>query len=174
MMKTRKKVGLRRAHRRYHGRAVRRHAAIATGCSSHNESRQRFVNAVQITIAPPVRIIAAGPLASTAAPRNKQNSAAQKMRGKEELASCNVIAAETMARHSIALKGMSVAAEWEKPTMATEEGAINRKLRARSHRSSRNPSQASASVASKADNALGKRAAASLTPKILKLSAAPQ
>jgi hypothetical protein len=75
---------------------------------------------------------------------------------------------------NIALKGMSVAAAWEKPIIPTVVGSRSSSQRAVSAPQMRHPSQAIANVASKAEIALGRRAAASLTPKSLKQIAAPQ
>src|ERR1041384_5404531 len=74
MMKMRKKSGLRRAQRMYQGRAVKQKDAIAAGCSRRNASRQRLVKVAQKKPAPPVKMKAAGPLASTASPRKKPKS----------------------------------------------------------------------------------------------------
>src|ERR1700741_3589683 len=71
MMKTRKKSGLRRAQRTYHGRAVRQKLAMATGLRQRKASGQRLVKAAQIRTAPPERMRAAGPLARVARPRKK-------------------------------------------------------------------------------------------------------
>src|SRR5713226_8622105 len=84
MMKMRKKSGLRRAHRMYHGRAVREKDAIAAGCKTRKASRQRLVKSAQKKTAPPERMMAAGPLARTARPRKEPNkrSAGQSVRGR--------------------------------------------------------------------------------------------
>src|SRR5260370_12404460 len=74
MMKTRKKSALRRAHRRYQGRAVTQKEAIAAGCSRRKASLQRLVKTAQKRTAPPDKMIAAGPFASTASPRKKPKS----------------------------------------------------------------------------------------------------
>jgi hypothetical protein len=79
-----------------------------------------------------------------------------------------------MAIVSMPAKGMSVAAAWEKPIIPTVVGSRRRSQRAVSAPYTRQASQAIARVAKRAARALGKRAAASLTPNILKLSAAPQ
>jgi len=79
-----------------------------------------------------------------------------------------------MATVSMAAKGMSVAAAWEKPIMPTVVGSKSNTHRAVSAPQMRQASHAMASVPSRAQTALGRRAAASLTPKSLKLSAAPQ
>src|ERR1700732_1901407 len=71
MIKMRRKSGLRRAQRMYHGKAVRQKPAMVLGLKRRSASRQRFVNSAQKNTAPPQRIIAAGPLANTASPRKK-------------------------------------------------------------------------------------------------------
>src|SRR5208282_1025291 len=71
MMKMRRKSGLRRAQRRYQGRAVAQKAARAAGWKRRKASRQRLVKRAQKKTAPPARMMAAGPLARTARPRKK-------------------------------------------------------------------------------------------------------
>src|SRR6267143_4788068 len=71
MMKMRKKSGLRRAQRMYHGRAVRQNAAIAAGRKRRRASRQRLAKSAQKNTAAPQRMMPAGPFASTARPRKK-------------------------------------------------------------------------------------------------------
>src|ERR1700756_5980 len=73
MMKMRKNSGLRRAQRMYQGRAVAQNAMIAAGGRKGEVSRQRLVKRAQKKIAPPQRIIAAGPFAKTASPRKIPN-----------------------------------------------------------------------------------------------------
>src|SRR6266403_3717560 len=153
MMKTRKKSGLRRAQRMYQGSAVRQKVAMATGCRQRKASRQRLVKTAQRRTAPPERIIAAGPLARVAMPRKKPKRKEVKeveeinevkertelveivspcgctVRGGTRFRSC---AAKTMAIVSMAAKGMSVAAAWEKPIMPTVVGRRSRSQRAAS------------------------------------------
>src|SRR5271165_3966466 len=180
MTKTRKKSGLRRAHKMYQGSAVAQNAAIAAGCSRRKASRQRLVKMAQKKIAPPLRRIAAGPLASTARPRKKPKRSGGSHGVRGRIGECSVrvrpsvTAAQTMAIVSVPLKGISVAAAWEKPIMPTQVGSNSMSHRAVAAPYTRSANQAIANVASSADTALGKRAAASLTPKSLKLSAALQ
>src|SRR6266478_134068 len=116
MMKMRKKSGLRRAQRMDHGRAVRQKDASAAGRKRRKVSRQRLVKSAQKKMAPPERMIAAGPLARTARPRKKPKriKASQGVWGRMGVFSLRVrprtTAAQTMAVVSMALKGMSVAA----------------------------------------------------------------
>src|SRR3981081_3928358 len=100
----------------YQGRAVRQKVMMARGWRQRKASRQRPLKIAQKNIAPPERMIAAGPLASTASPRKMPNraSASQDFFGLicEFLlrVSPMITAAQTMAMVSIALKGISVAA----------------------------------------------------------------
>src|SRR5467141_1839878 len=116
MMKMRKKSGLRRAQRMYQGRAVRQKEAMATGCKRRKASCQRLVKSAHKKMAPPDRMMAAGPLARTARPRKnpKRMRASQGVRGRIGVFSLRVrprtTAAQTIAIVSIALKGMSVEA----------------------------------------------------------------
>src|SRR5258708_34620791 len=109
-MKMRKKSGFRRAQRMYQGSAVRQKDAMAEGCKRRKASRQRLVKTAQKKTAPPERMVAAGPLASTARPRKKPDriSASQGIRGRIGVFSLRVrprtTAAQTMAIVSIALK----------------------------------------------------------------------
>src|SRR5258708_29006717 len=108
-MKMRKKSGFRRAQRMYQGSAVRQKDAMAEGCKRRKASRQRLVKSAQKKTAPPERMMAAGPLASTARPRKKPNkmSAGQGVRGRIGVFSFRVspktTAAQSMAIVSIAL-----------------------------------------------------------------------
>src|SRR4029077_7389654 len=146
---------------------------------------------------PPQRMIPAGPLAGTARPRKKPKREAAK-EGEEvndvsdEAGGCGDdcfgaemgersggtrqrrILAATMAMLNMALKGMSVAAAGEKLIMPTVVGRRSRSQRAVSGPYRRRASHAIARVVRSAETALGRRAAASLTPKSLKLRAAPQ
>src|SRR3984957_18458705 len=128
MIKMRKKSGLRRAQITYQGNAVAQNARIATGCNRRNASRQRFVNIAQKKIAPPHRIIAAGPLASTAKPKKspKEIKPSHGVRGKMGVLSFWIsrrqTAAQTMATVIIAANGISVAAAWENPIIPTVDG----------------------------------------------------
>src|SRR6267143_5078513 len=114
-MKMRKKSGLRRAQRMYQGRAVRQKDAIAKGLERRKVSRQRFVKSAQKKMAPPERMMAAGPLARTARPRKKPKKirASQCVCGMTGEFSFRVsprtTAAQTIAIVSIPLKGMTVA-----------------------------------------------------------------
>src|SRR5579859_4317609 len=149
----------------------------------------------QRSTAPPERIIAAGPLARVARPRKtpkrkevKEVEEVNEVKERSELVGaveicdcvvvrgtrCRRFAAKTIAMVSMAAKGMSVAAAWEKPIMPTVVGSKSRSQRAVSAPYRRKASQARASVARSAEMALGRRAEISLTPKNLKLSAAPQ
>src|SRR5713226_4288080 len=116
MMKMRKKSGLRRAQRMYQGRAVRQKDARAAGGKRRKASRQRLVKSAQTKMAPPERIMAAGPFARTARPRKnpKRMRASQGVRGRIGVFSLRVspstTAAQTMAIVSMPLKGMSVEA----------------------------------------------------------------
>src|SRR5437879_5836702 len=160
MMKIRKKSGLRSAQRMYQGKAVAQKEAMATGCSSRKASRHFLVKTAQKKTAPPHKMIAAGPLASTASPRKnpKSKSAAQGVCGRIGVFSFRVkpsaTAAKTIAMVSIALKGMSVAAACEKPIMPTLVGSTSKSQRAVSAPKARQASQARASVANKAQTAL--------------------
>ena len=73
-------------------------------------------------------------------------------------------AAQTMAMVSMPAKGMSVAAACEKPIMPTLVGKRSSSQRAHSSPYVRQASHASANVASKAEIALGRRAATSGAP----------
>src|ERR1700722_11005660 len=83
-------------------------------------------------------------------------------------------AAGIIAQFSIALKGMSFAAECENPIMAALDGRRTSSQRAVALPYTRHASHASARVANSAAIALGNRADVSLMPNSLKLSAAPQ
>src|SRR5690349_13516961 len=114
-------------------------------------------------------MIAAGPLARTASPRNIPKQKAAK--GSEDTieeerdvpggTSRTTAVAKTIATVSIAEKGISVAAAWEKPIIATVVGSRRSSQRAVSSPYNRHANQASASVASRAATAQGRRAAAS-------------
>src|SRR6266852_8753360 len=158
MMKMRKKSGLRRVQRRYHGRAVMQKAAIAAGWRRRRASRQRLVKSAQRKTAPPQRIMAAGPLARTARarkrPKRREVKEVEEVKDDGAVAGASVglaavaslgesggepphskgslsrTAAQTMAMVSMALKGMSVAAAWEKPIMPTVVGRRSRSQRA--------------------------------------------
>src|ERR1700687_356658 len=82
-IKTWKKSGLRLEQRMYQGRAVKQNVAIAKGCKQRKASRQRLVKSAQKNMAPPERMMAAGPLARTASPRKKPSKAraSQRVRG---------------------------------------------------------------------------------------------
>src|SRR5713101_6346250 len=116
MMKMWKKSGLRRAQRMYQGRAVRENDARAAGWKRRKASRQRLVKSAQKKMAPPERMMAAGPLARTARPRKKPKRMRASQGVRERIgvfslrARPRTTAAQTMATVSIALKGMSVAA----------------------------------------------------------------
>src|SRR5216684_1184313 len=116
MMKMRKKSGLRRAQRMYQGRAVKQKDARAAGWKRRKASRQRLVKSAQKKMVPPERMMAAGPLASTAKPRKKpkRRSGSQGVRGRIGVCSFRArpitTAAQTIAMVSMLLKGMSVAA----------------------------------------------------------------
>src|SRR5882724_6386689 len=136
MMKMRKKSGLRRAQTMYQGRAVKQKDARAAGWKRRKASRQRLVKRAQKKMAPPERMMAAGPLARTARLRKKpkRRRASQGVRGRIGVFSLRVrprtTAAQTMAMVSMALKGMSVAAAWEKPIMPTVVGSRSSSQRA--------------------------------------------
>src|SRR5712692_4165069 len=159
MRKMRRKSGLRRAQRMYQGRAVMQKAAIAAGWRRRRASRQRLVKSAQRKTAPPQRIMAAGPLARTARARKrpkrrevKEVEEVKEIKDDGEVAGASVglaavaslgerepphskgslsrTAAQTMAMVSMALKGMSVAAAWEKPIMPTVVGRRSRSQRA--------------------------------------------
>src|ERR1700687_494426 len=182
-MKMRKKSGLRRAHSTYQGSAVAQKAAMLMGWVRRNASRQRFVPSAHKKVAPPARIIAAGPFASDATPRKNPN-ATRGARLTREMGDCELddrglvtprmTAAQTIARVSMAANGMSGAAAWEKPIIATVSGSITNRNRGVFGPSVRHASQASARVAKSALMAEGKRAEASLTPNNLNAAAAPQ
>src|SRR5271157_2260626 len=127
-MKMRKKSGLRREQMMYQGSAVRQKLAIATGWRQRKASRQRLVNAAQSNMPPPDSATAAGPFASVARPRKKPKKikASQGVRGVGGDCGLRVrprmMATKTSATVSVAAKGMSVAAAWEKPTMPTVVG----------------------------------------------------
>src|SRR5258708_36774134 len=84
MMKMRKKSGLRRAQTMYQGRAVRQKDARAAGWKRRKASRQRLGKSAQKKMAPPERMMAAGPLARTARARKKpeRRRASQGVRGR--------------------------------------------------------------------------------------------
>src|ERR1700739_1381584 len=148
MMKTRKKSWLRKGQRMYHGRAVRQKAAMATESRQRNASRQRLVNKAQRRTPPPERMMAAGPLARVARPRKKPKKKEvkevedvdERTEVVEVVPDCDSgvkdgmrfrsLAAKTMAMVSMAAKGMSVAAAWEKPIMPTVVGRRTRSQRA--------------------------------------------
>src|SRR5712692_8860534 len=158
MRKMRRKSGLRRAQRMYQGRAVMQKAAIAAGWRRRRASRQRLVKRAQRKTAPPQRIMAAGPLARTARarkrPKRREVKEVEEVKDDGAVAGASVglaavaslgesggepphskgslsrTAAQTMAMVSMALKGMSVAAAWEKPIMPTVVGRRSRSQRA--------------------------------------------
>src|SRR5260370_33102116 len=107
----------------YQGRAVRQKNARAAGWKRRKASRQRLVKSAQKKIAPPERMMAAGPLARTARPRKKpkRTRASEGARGRIGVCSLRMrprtTAAQTMAVGSLALKGMSVEAAGENPVM---------------------------------------------------------
>src|SRR6266849_1619744 len=178
-MNTRRKPGLRRAQRTYQGSAVAQNAAMAIGWARRKASRHRLVKSAHRPEAPPAKTIAAGPLASVAAPRKIPNatSAAMGILGGDGPAGSTMpttIVAATIAMASIPLNGMSVAAAWEKPIIPTVVGSITNIRPAVSALYIRKASHARARVASNALTAEGKRADASLTPKNLNDRAAPQ
>src|SRR5229473_2168704 len=178
-MNTRRKPGLRRAQRTYQGSAVAQNAAMAIGWARRKASRHRPVKNAHRPEPPPAKTIAAGPLASVAAPRKTPNatSAAMGVRGGDDPAGSTLpatIAAATIAMVSIPLNGMSGAAAWEKPIMPTVVGSISNTRPAVSALYIRQASHARARVANNALTAEGKRADASLTPKNLNERAAPQ
>src|SRR6266852_4994346 len=78
-MNTRRKPGLRRAQRTYQGRAVAQNAAMAIGWARRKASRHRLVKSAHRPEAPPAKTIAAGPLASVAAPRKIPNATSAAM-----------------------------------------------------------------------------------------------
>src|SRR5260370_3279006 len=131
MMKMRKKSGLRRAQRMYQGRAVKQKDARAAGWKRRKASRQRLVKSAQKKMAPPERMMAAGPLARTARPRKKPKRmrASQGVRGRIGVCSLRLrprtSAAQTMAMVSIAQKGMSLAAAREKPLLTNHVERAN-------------------------------------------------
>src|SRR5260370_39435182 len=97
----------------YQGSAVRQKDAMAEGCKRRKASRQRLVKSAQKKTAPPERMMAAGPLASTARPRKKPNKirASQGGRGRigvfPSRARSRTSPGQTTAITSKALKGMS-------------------------------------------------------------------
>src|SRR5258708_39949623 len=113
MMKMRKKSGLRRAQTMYQGRAVRQKDARAAGWKRRKASRQRLVKSAQKKMAPPERIMAAGPFARTARPRKKPKRmrASQGVRGRIGVVFLCVrprtTAAQTMANVRMPLESMS-------------------------------------------------------------------
>src|SRR5208282_3056353 len=124
------KSGLRRAQRTYQGRATTQNEAIATGWSIRNAARQCFVARAQIPIAPPDRIIAAGPFARTASPRNAPNPkiavksprypASAGSVGPRTTPACrNIVAAQAIASVTEAEKSISGVAARENPMAAT-------------------------------------------------------
>src|SRR5271156_22100 len=129
-MKTCRKSGLRRAQRTYHGRATAQNAAIATGCARRRAARQFDVASAQIPTAPPARITAAGPLASTPSPSDAPHKrrigrsrfiifvcAAVVMRSAPDR--LRTLAAQTIASVIAALNSMSGVAAREKAMAAT-------------------------------------------------------
>src|SRR5258708_29324437 len=164
MMKMRKKSGLRRAQRMYQGRAVRQKDVRAAGWKRRKASRQRLVKSAQKKMAPPERIMAAGPLARTARPRKnpKRMRASQGVCGRTGVFSLRVrprtTVAHTMAMVSMAVNGMSVAAAGEKTIMPMGGGSRSSSQRAGSAPERRHASHARARQARKGEIGPGQSA----------------
>src|ERR1700674_666252 len=125
--KTRRKSGLRDAHSTYQGRAVAQNTAMISGCRKRNGARHWRESAAHISVAPPARITAAGPFASTAAPRINPNATRRKGPGR---GFCNISLAIAIAAVNKPANSMSGLAAREKPIIATDVGSIRSEYQA--------------------------------------------
>src|SRR5580658_3340463 len=129
-MKTCRNSGLRRAQSMYHGRATAQNVAIATGCARWSAARHCDVASAQMATAPPERITAAGPFASTPNPSDAPHRIrigrsrflvldSAPSRTRSAPARVRALAAQTIARVIAALNSMSGVAARENAIAAT-------------------------------------------------------
>src|SRR6266436_1735263 len=131
MKKTRKKSGFRRAQRMYHGRAVRQRAAIAAGpfartARPRKKPKRREVRKVEEVKDEEFGAVAGVP-ADLVAAASLDESGGKPPHSKGRRSRT---ATQTIAIVNMALKGMSVAAAWEKPIMPTVVGSRSSSQRA--------------------------------------------
>src|SRR5580700_1759840 len=115
------KTGLLFAQRTYQGKAVAQNTRMTMGCRKRNGARHWRERAAQSRVAPPARTTAAGPFASTAAPRKNPNAIREIGPG---WGFCNISTATAIADVSRVANSMSGLAARAKPIIATDVGSI--------------------------------------------------